>query len=84
MTAMATLLAMLPVALALREGSGMWRPLGITVLGGLFSSTFLTLLVVPVAYSLVDDLAHKLGFTSAVSTHPIEPDEPARPSSGSA
>jgi HAE1 family hydrophobic/amphiphilic exporter-1 len=79
MTAIATLLAMLPMALALREGSGMWRPLGITVIGGLFSSTFLTLLVVPVAYSLVDDLAHKLGFRSAVSTHPVETDDEPKP-----
>ncbi len=79
MTAIATLLAMLPMALALREGSGMWRPLGITVIGGLFSSTFLTLLVVPVAYSLVDDLAHKLGFRSAVSTHPVDTDDAPKP-----
>ncbi len=61
MTAIATFVSMIPMALALREGSDLWRPLGITVLGGLFSSTALTLLVVPVAYSLVDQVARKLG-----------------------
>ncbi|MBC7286803.1 MAG: efflux RND transporter permease subunit [Armatimonadetes bacterium] len=60
MTALATMFAMIPMALALREGSDMWRPLGITVLGGLISSTFLTLLVVPVAYSIVDQVAEAL------------------------
>ncbi len=61
MTALATMVAMVPMALALREGSDMWRPLGITVLGGLVSSTFLTLIVVPVVYSLVDQAAKALG-----------------------
>lgn len=61
MTALATFFAMVPMALAIREGSDMWRPLGVTVLGGLFSSTFLTLLVVPVVYSIVDSVAERLG-----------------------
>ena len=52
MTAMATLLSMVPLALAMRTGSEMWRPLGIAAIGGLTTSTFLTLFVVPVAYSL--------------------------------
>lgn len=61
MTALATFFAMVPMALAIREGSDMWRPLGVTVLGGLFSSTFLTLLVVPVVYAIVDSVAERLG-----------------------
>ncbi len=57
MTAIATVFAMLPLALALRAGSEMWQPLGITVIGGLITSTFLTLFVVPVAYSLMEQAA---------------------------
>jgi|LSQX01.3.fsa_nt_gb HAE1 family hydrophobic/amphiphilic exporter-1 len=54
MTAMATVLAMLPLALAVRTGSEMWKPLGIAAIGGLMTSTFLTLFVIPVAYSLAE------------------------------
>lgn len=57
MTALATLLAMLPLALAARTGSEMWKPLGVAAIGGLTTSTFLTLFVIPVAYSLVESLA---------------------------
>jgi len=73
MTALATVMAMIPMALALREGSDMWRPLGITVLGGLVSSTFLTLLVVPVAYSLVEQVAERLGVRTRFITSEEEP-----------
>ncbi|MDQ7823690.1 MAG: efflux RND transporter permease subunit [Candidatus Eremiobacteraeota bacterium] len=61
MTAIATVFAMIPMAMAIREGSETFRPLAIAVIGGLLASTFLTLLVVPVAYSLVDDIGIKLG-----------------------
>ncbi len=57
MTAIATLFAMLPLALALRAGSEMWQPLAITVIGGLITSTFLPLFVVPVAYSLFEQVS---------------------------
>lgn len=54
MTAVATILALLPVAAGLSEGSIIAAELGTVVIGGLFSSTFLTLIVIPVIYSLVD------------------------------
>lgn len=54
MTAIATILALMPLAAGLNEGSIIAAELGTVVIGGLFSSTFLTLLVVPVVYSLVD------------------------------
>jgi HAE1 family hydrophobic/amphiphilic exporter-1 len=54
MTAVATILALLPVAMGLSEGSIIAAELGTVVIGGLFSSTFLTLIVIPVIYSLVD------------------------------
>jgi len=53
MTAFTTLLGMLPMALSKGEGSEMWHPLGIVVIGGLLVSTFITLIIVPVAYALV-------------------------------
>jgi HAE1 family hydrophobic/amphiphilic exporter-1 len=55
MTSMALILAMLPLAARLGDG-GEWRaPLATTVIGGLLTSTFLTLLVIPSVYTLVDD-----------------------------
>lgn len=55
MTALGTIFAMIPMALAIREGSEMFKPLAIAVLGGLTTSTFLTLLFVPAMYSLLDE-----------------------------
>ncbi len=56
MTAIATILALIPLAAGFNQGSIIAAELGTVVIGGLFSSTFLTLLVVPVVYSLVDGL----------------------------
>jgi HAE1 family hydrophobic/amphiphilic exporter-1 len=56
MTALSTLLALVPVSLGLGEGAELWQPLAIAVIGGLFGSTILTLFVVPVAYSIVDQI----------------------------
>jgi len=53
MTAMTTILAMLPLALSRGEGSEIWSPMGITLIGGLTVSTFVTLVLVPVVYGLV-------------------------------
>ncbi|MBQ3742614.1 MAG: efflux RND transporter permease subunit [Bacteroidales bacterium] len=53
MTAFTTLLGMLPMALSGGEGSEMWHPLGIVVIGGLLVSTFVTLIIVPVVYGLI-------------------------------
>lgn len=50
MTALTTILGMLPLALSSGEGSEIWSPMGITVIGGLVFSTFLTLVIVPVVY----------------------------------
>ena len=55
MTAIATILALMPLALGLSEGEIIASELATVVIGGLFTSTFLTLIVVPVVYSLVDD-----------------------------
>ncbi len=51
MTTCTTILGMLPMALGVGEGSAIWQPMGIAVIGGLTFSTLLTLLVVPAVYS---------------------------------
>ncbi|WAA11137.1 efflux RND transporter permease subunit [Fervidibacillus albus] len=54
MTALTTILGLIPLSLGLGEGTEMTQPLGIAVIGGLLSSTLLTLVVIPVIYSLFD------------------------------
>jgi HAE1 family hydrophobic/amphiphilic exporter-1 len=56
MTALSTILAMIPLALGTGEGAEMQMSMAVAVIGGLTASTFLTLLFVPVIYSLFDDL----------------------------
>ena len=55
MTTLAMIFGMLPLALALGSGAEMRAPMARAVIGGLITSTFLTLLVVPVMYSVLDD-----------------------------
>jgi HAE1 family hydrophobic/amphiphilic exporter-1 len=55
MTALAAVFGMIPIALATSDGAEWRRPMGVLVIGGLLSSTFLTLLIVPVVYTLVAD-----------------------------
>lgn len=59
MTSSAAILGMMPLALQLGKGSETQAPLATCVVGGLITSTFLTLFVVPVVYTLFDDLARR-------------------------
>ncbi|HET6613924.1 MAG TPA: efflux RND transporter permease subunit, partial [Kofleriaceae bacterium] len=59
MTTAAMVFGMLPVALSTSEGGEARAPMAVVVIGGLITSTLLTLVVVPVIYSLLD------GFTSS-------------------
>jgi len=52
MTTLTTILGMLPLALSRGEGSEIWSPMGISVIGGLIFSTMVTLILVPVVYQL--------------------------------
>jgi HAE1 family hydrophobic/amphiphilic exporter-1 len=54
MTTLTTVLALLPMAMGLGEGAEIRTPMAFTVIGGLLVSTLLTLVVIPVLYSLVD------------------------------
>jgi len=60
MTTAAMILGMLPVALALGEGGEQRAPMAVVVIGGLVTSTMLTLVVVPVVYSLFEGLRAKI------------------------
>ncbi|MEO8246424.1 MAG: efflux RND transporter permease subunit [Chloroflexota bacterium] len=61
MTAIATILALVPLAAGFNQGSIIAAELGTVVIGGLLSSTFLTLIVVPAAYRLVEGLRARIG-----------------------
>ena len=54
MTALTTILAMLPLALGLGESGENWAPMARSVIGGLFTGTLLTLIVVPVVYAVLE------------------------------
>jgi HAE1 family hydrophobic/amphiphilic exporter-1 len=54
MTALTTILGLLPLALGIGEGAEVRSPMAITVIGGLTVSTLLTLIVIPVVYAVVD------------------------------
>ncbi len=58
MTTLAMIFGMVPLAFALTEGSEMRAPMGQAVIGGVITSSLLTLVVVPVVYCYMDDLAN--------------------------
>ncbi len=60
MTTMTTVLGLIPLALGFGEGSEMQAPLATVVIGGLLSSTILTLVVIPVIYSIFDDISQRI------------------------
>ena len=59
MTALTTILAMVPIALGVGAGTILAAELAVVVIGGMFSSTMLTLFVIPVIYSLTDRIRKK-------------------------
>jgi HAE1 family hydrophobic/amphiphilic exporter-1 len=60
MTTLTTVLGMFPLALGIGSGSETYAPLATVVIGGLLASTLLTLLVVPVIYSIMEDLSTRI------------------------
>lgn len=63
-TSLTTIFGMLPIALGLGQGGEALKPLGAVVVGGLSTSTFLTLFIIPVVYSLLDRFTKKGEFNS--------------------
>ncbi|WP_099159434.1 efflux RND transporter permease subunit [Virgibacillus ndiopensis] len=60
MTTLTTILGMVPLALALGEGAETQQPLAVTIIFGLTISSIFTLLLIPVVYTLFDDLTGKI------------------------
>ena len=60
MTAFSTIAGILPIAIGFGAGAESRRPMGVAVVGGMLTSTFLTLFVIPVVYTLLSDLARRL------------------------
>ena len=78
MSSTANIMGMLPVAVGLGGGSSLLSPLAITVLGGLFSSTVLTLIVLPCLYIVVNRFLEKyFGFEEEVIEESVETPGPA-------
>jgi hypothetical protein len=68
---------MLPIAIGLGAADPSFRsPMSIAVIGGLFTSTVLSLLVVPVVFEIVDDTEHWLRRQVKRFRHPHEPRQP--------
>jgi hydrophobe/amphiphile efflux-1 (HAE1) family protein len=87
MTTVAMVAGMLPIALGLHGDSSFRAPMAIAVIGGLLLSTVLTLVIVPAAFTLADDVEQALGpwlkriFTNGGETQPPPPPA-ARPTMG--
>jgi multidrug efflux pump subunit AcrB len=60
MTAFSTIAGILPIAIGFGAGAESRRPMGIAVVGGMLTSTFLTLLIIPVVYTALSDLSDRL------------------------
>lgn len=71
MTSFATMFGILPIALGLGAGGEARRPLGIAVVGGMLFSTFLTLVLVPVVYTLLARFSSKSVEAEEKEVHPV-------------
>lgn len=60
MTAVTTILGLIPLAIGIGEGAEIMQPMGIAVIGGLISSTLLTLFIIPIVYSFFDKETRRL------------------------
>lgn len=81
MTTVAMVAGMVPVVIGLHGDSSFRAPMAIAVIGGLITSTALTLVVVPAVFTLVDDIERWIGpkFSKVLTTDPQHPEEPVTP-----
>ncbi|MHB0871004.1 MAG: efflux RND transporter permease subunit, partial [Chloroflexota bacterium] len=66
---------MIPVAVGFGAGAELRQPMGISVIGGLITSTLLTLVAVPVAYSIIDDAGRWIAGRSRKTPRQLEAKE---------
>ncbi|MFM8360667.1 MAG: efflux RND transporter permease subunit [Verrucomicrobiota bacterium] len=76
MTAFSTIAGILPIAIGFGAGAESRRPMGVAVVGGMLTSTFLTLYIIPVVYVLLSRLGGR-----ATAENPTAPETPAPPAS---
>jgi HAE1 family hydrophobic/amphiphilic exporter-1 len=72
MTTLTTVLGMIPMAVGTGEGSELWRPMGMTVAWGLSVSTLITLIIVPVVYSIFAANGVKIRRRKLAKLHRLE------------
>ncbi|HSL69478.1 MAG TPA: efflux RND transporter permease subunit, partial [Longimicrobiales bacterium] len=77
MNTLTAMFAVIPMMFAWGPGGGLQAPLAITVFGGLFTATALTLIVIPVAYEIIDEAGERLklvlGRRAVATTHAADP-----------
>jgi HAE1 family hydrophobic/amphiphilic exporter-1 len=76
MTTFALIAGMLPIALGTGEGAAFRAPMGVAIIGGVITSTFLTLLVIPTFYEVMDEIrskfSRKVGLSAPkTAEHPV-------------
>ncbi|CAG7605067.1 Swarming motility protein SwrC [Paenibacillus solanacearum] len=78
MTAGATIIALLPLALGLSKGTLISKGLAVVVIGGLTTSTLLTLIIVPIVYEMIENMKNSIGRLLRKKEKPVA-DQPAAP-----
>src|SRR6266496_1795204 len=68
MTAFSTIAGILPIAIGFGAGAESRRPMGVAVVGGMLTSTFLTLFIIPVVYTAFSDFAARFVKTPSIVT----------------
>jgi HAE1 family hydrophobic/amphiphilic exporter-1 len=71
MTSLTTILALLPLTIGLGESASLRAPMAMAVIGGLFTSTILTLVVIPCAYYILDTLSQYFTERNRPVTKPL-------------
>jgi multidrug efflux pump subunit AcrB len=81
MTTVAMIAGMMPVAAGFHGDNSFRAPMAVAVIGGLLTSTLLTLVIVPAAFTVVDDIERWLGpkVASALASQPPKPAAPVKP-----
>ena len=81
MTTVAMIAGMLPVAIGLHGDNSFRAPMAVAVIGGLLTSTLLTLVIVPAAFTVVDDIERWIGpkVAGALAARPPKPSAPIKP-----
>ena len=72
MTSLTTILGMVPMSMGIGEGSETWQPMGISVVGGLVVSTFLTLFIVPALYAMMEGRKERKAARKAARQKEVE------------